>query len=186
MVVAEDEALIRMDLVEMLTEEGYEVVGQAATGEAALTLVSQLAPEVVLLDVRMPVMDGISAAEAISALGTTAVVMLTAFSQRDLVSRASDAGVAGYLVKPVSAADLVPAIEVARARFAERSQLTAQVDNLEERMAERKAIERAKGRLVAGYGMDEAQAYSWLQREAMNRRMSMAQVAAVVNAEAES
>ena len=181
-VVAEDEALIRMDLVEMLAEEGYEVVGQAATGEAALTLVRQLAPDVVLLDVRMPVMDGLSAAQAISELGTTAVVMLTAFSQRDLVTRARDAGAAGYLVKPVSAADLIPAIEVALARFAETAELAAKVDSLQERMAERKEVERAKGKLMSGYGLDEAGAYSWLQREAMNRRMSMAQVAAVINA----
>jgi response regulator NasT len=179
-VVAEDEALIRMDLVEMLAEEGYDVVGQAATGEAAVALVDRLRPDVVLLDVRMPVMDGITAAETIAERHDCAIVMLTAFSERALVERAADAGAAAYLVKPVSAVHLIPAIEVARARRSEAAALSAEVESLEVRLAARKVIERAKGVLMRDYGLDEEGAFAWLRREAMDRRMSMAQVAAVV------
>lgn len=179
-VVAEDEALIRMDLVEMLAEEGYEVVGQAATGEAAVALVERLRPDVVLLDVRMPVMDGISAAEVITSRHACAIVMLTAFSERELVERAAVAGAAAYLVKPVSAVHLIPAIEVARARQSEAAALSAEVETLELRLAARKVIERAKGILMRDFGLDEAGAFAWLRREAMDRRMSMADVAEVV------
>ena len=178
--VAEDEALIRMDLVEMLAEEGYEVVGQAATGEAAVALVERLRPDVVLLDVRMPVMDGISAAEVITSRHACAIVMLTAFSERELVERAAVAGAAAYLVKPVSAVHLIPAIEVARARQSEAAALSAEVETLELRLAARKVIERAKGVLMRDFGLDEAGAFAWLRREAMDRRMSMADVAEVV------
>lgn len=183
-VVAEDEALIRMDLAEMLVEEGYDVVGQATTGEAAVALVERLRPDVVLLDVRMPVMDGISAADAITSRHDCAVVMLTAFSERELVERAAGAGAAAYLVKPVSAVHLIPAIEVARARRSEAAALAAEVESLEQRLAARKVIERAKGVLMRDYGLDEAGAFAWLRREAMDRRMSMTEVAAVVDGEA--
>lgn len=179
-VVAEDEALIRMDLAEMLVEEGYDVVGQAATGEAAVALVERLRPDVVLLDVRMPVMDGISAADAITSRHDCAVVMLTAFSERALAERAAEAGAAAYLVKPVSAVHLIPAIEVARARRSEAAALATEVESLESRLAARKVIERAKGVLMRDYRLDEAGAFAWLRREAMDRRMSMAEVAAVV------
>lgn len=176
-VVAEDEALIRLDLVEMLAEAGYEVVGQAATGEAAVELVGRVRPDVALLDIRMPVMDGLAAAQAILAEHRCAVVMLTAFSDRDLVARARDAGVAGYLVKPVAPGDLVPAIELALARFSELTALQQDVAALEGKLATRKTLDRAKALLAARLGLDDEQAYRWLQRTAMDRRTSMAAIA---------
>lgn len=175
-VVAEDEALIRMDLAEMLAEAGYEVVGQAATGEAALELVRRLAPDLIVLDIRMPVMDGLSAAEAIAAEGVTAVVMLTAFSDPELIGRASEVGVSGYVVKPASPANLIPAVEVAWARFRESQDLRGALDRATEELTSRKLIDRAKAKLMAA-GMDEGAAHRRLQQEAMNRRSSMVDVA---------
>jgi response regulator NasT len=176
-VVAEDEALIRLDLVEMLAESGYDVVGQASTGEAALELVRRQRPDVVLLDIRMPVMDGITATELITAEHHCAVVMLTAFSQRDLIERARDAGATGYVVKPVAPSDLVPAIELALAKSREIAELNAQVESLNQALAARKLIDRAKALLQARHGFDDERAYRWLQRSAMDQRTSMAAVA---------
>ncbi len=184
-VIAEDESLIRIDLAEMLSELGYDVVGTASDGATAVRLVSELSPEVAILDVKMPVLDGLTAAEEISALGSTAVVMLTAFSQPELVDRANGAGVMAFLVKPIDPSDLRPAIEVARSRFAEKASLTAELGELAEKLAARKAIERAKGILQSKYGMDESASFRWLQKAAMDGRMSMDAVAAVVIAESE-
>ena len=176
-VVAEDEALIRLDLVEMLTEAGYEVVGQAGDGESAVRVVRQLLPDLVLMDVKMPILDGISAAEALAAEAIAPVVLLTAFSQSDLVERAMAAGVQGYVVKPFSMADLAPAIEIARARFAEVTGLRQDVADLSDRLEARKLVERAKSVLQARFGWDEPTAFAWLQRAAMDGRVSMAEVA---------
>jgi response regulator NasT len=176
-VVVEDESLIRLDLVEMLTEAGYEVVGQAADGESGVRLVRELRPDVVLMDVKMPVLDGVSAAEALAADSIAPIVLLTAFSQSDLVERALAAGVQGYVVKPFTLAELRPAIEIARARFAEVHVLRNGVADLEERLEARKAIERAKSTLQAQFGWDEQTAFAWLQRAAMDARVPMADVA---------
>lgn len=176
-VVAEDEALIRLDLVEMLADAGYEVVGQAATGEAAVELVQRSAPDVVVLDIRMPAMDGLTAAETIMAARPTAIVMLTAFSERDLIARARDAGAAAYLVKPVAPSDLVPAIEMALARFQDLMALQDDVATLNRQIVARKSIDRAKALLQARMGFNDEQAYRWLQRTAMDRRTSMAAIA---------
>ena len=174
-VVAEDEALIRMDLVEMLQREGYEVVGQAANGSEAVTLVRTHRPDVALFDVKMPLKDGITAAEELR--GEVPIVMLTAFSQRELVERASSAGVMAYLVKPFSIGDVVPAIEVARSRFVEQTLLQGEVANLEAQLAARKVIERAKGVLMEREQISEPEAFGWIQRAAMDQRISMLQVA---------
>jgi response regulator NasT len=176
-VVVEDEALIRLDLVEMLAEDGYEVVGQAGDGEAGLRLIRELRPDVVLMDVKMPVLDGVSAAEVLAAEQIAPIVLLTAFSQKELVERALAAGVQGYVVKPFSRADLAPAIEVARARFAELCRLQAGVTELEGRLEDRKAIERAKTSLQTRFAWDEQTAFGWLQRSAMDARVPMADVA---------
>ncbi len=176
-VVVEDEALIRLDLVEMLSEAGYEVVGQAGDGESGVRLVRELAPDLVLMDVKMPVLDGISAAEALAVEGIAPIVLLTAFSQSDLVERALAAGVQGYVVKPFSMAELRPAIEIALARFAEVSALRGDLAALEDRLETRKLVDRAKAVLQSRFGMDEQAAFAWLQRAAMDRRMSMAEVA---------
>jgi response regulator NasT len=185
-VVAEDEALIRLDLVEMLREEGYDVVGQAADGEEAVRLAEELRPDVVMLDVKMPVLDGISAAERITAARIAPVVMLTAFSQRELVERARDAGAMAYLVKPFTQSDLVPAIELAVSRHAEITTLEAEVADLGERLETRKRVERAKSLLQEKYGLSESEAFRWLQKSAMDRRLSMREVADVVVREVES
>ena len=175
--VAEDEVLIRMDLAEMLTEEGYDVVGQAGDGAAAVELAERLRPDLVILDVKMPVLDGIAAAERIASARIAPVVILTAFSQRDLVERARDAGAMAYLVKPFTKSDLVPAIEMAMSRFAELSQLEAEVADLNERLETRKSVERAKNVLQEQLKLSEPDAFRWIQKTAMDLRLSMRQVA---------
>ena len=177
MVVAEDEALIRLDLVEMLTEEGYDVVGQAGDGEQAVALTTELKPDLVVMDVKMPKLDGISAAERIAKERIAPVVMLTAFSQRELVDRARLAGAMAYVVKPFGKADLIPAIEIARARFAEIAAVEAEVSDLTERLESRKAVDRAKGMLQTGLGLSEPEAFRWIQKTAMDLRKSMREVA---------
>jgi two-component system, response regulator PdtaR len=176
-VIAEDEALIRMDLAEMLAEEGYDVVGQAADGQQAVELAEQLRPDLVILDVKMPVLDGIAAAERIAGQRIAPVVMLTAFSQRELVERARDAGAMAYLVKPFSQSDLVPAIEMAISRFAELAALESEVADLNDRLETRKAVERAKTVLQRDLGLSEPDAFRWIQKTAMDLRLSMRQVA---------
>ena len=175
--IAEDEALIRMDLAEMLAEEGYDVVGEAGDGERAVELVESVRPDLVILDVKMPKLDGIAAAERIARQRIAPVVMLTAFSQRDLVERARDAGAMAYLVKPFVQADLVPAIEMARSRFAELAALEAEVLDLTDRLATRKAVDRAKGVLQEELSLTEPEAFRWIQKTAMDLRLSMRQVA---------
>ena len=171
--IAEDEALIRLDLKEMLEEEGYSVVGEVGDGQQAVDLARELTPDLVILDIQMPVLDGLSAAEQIAGGRIAPVIVLTAFSQRELVERARDAGAMAYLVKPFSKNDLVPAIEVARGRFAEMSALDGEVRTLEERLETRKVVEKAKGRLMAEQGLTEAAAFRWIQQTAMNQRTSM-------------
>ncbi|MGY1847064.1 ANTAR domain-containing response regulator [Blastococcus sp. SYSU DS1021] len=171
--IAEDEALIRLDLKEMLEEEGYLVVAEVGDGQQAVERAEELRPDLVILDIQMPVLDGLSAAEQIASARVAPVIVLTAFSQRELVERARDAGAMAYLVKPFSKNDLVPAIEVARGRFAEMTALDGEVKSLEERLETRKVVERAKGRLMADQGMTEAEAFRWIQRTAMNQRTSM-------------
>jgi AmiR/NasT family two-component response regulator len=179
-VIAEDEALIRLDLKEMLEEDGYEVVGEAGDGETAVRLTVELRPDLVILDVKMPVLDGISAAERIAADRIAPVVILTAFSQRELVERARDAGAMAYLVKPFTMADLVPAIEMAVSRYQEVKALEAEVGNLQERLETRKIVDRAKGLLQAAHGWTEPEAFRWIQKASMDRRLSMRAVAEVV------
>ncbi len=176
-VVVEDEALIRLDLVEMLAEAGYDVVGQAADGQTGVRIVRELLPDVVLMDIRIPVLDGLSAAEVLSAEGIAPIVMLTAFSQSDLVERAQSAGVHGYVVKPFTMADLRPAIEIARARFAETAELRGDVAQLAAALETRKLVERAKAALMVRFGWDEQAAFEWLRRSAMDRRTDMGEVA---------
>lgn len=176
-VIAEDEALIRLDLAEMLGDLGYDVVGQAADGEHALALVEELRPDLVLMDVKMPRLDGIAAAERIARDRVAPVVMLTAFSQRELVERARDAGAMAYLVKPFSESDLTPAIEMAVSRFAELQQLEAEVADLTDRLETRKALDRAKGVLQQQLSISEPEAFRWIQKTAMDLRLSMRQVA---------
>jgi response regulator NasT len=176
-VIAEDEALIRLDLAEMLAEEGYEVVGQAADGERAVELVRDLRPDLVVLDVKMPKLDGISAAELIARERIAPVVILTAFSQRELVERAREAGAMAYLVKPFAPSDLVPAIEMAVSRFAEVTELEREVADLQERLETRKVVDRAKGVLQATLQVSEPDAFRWIQRTAMDLRLSMREVA---------
>jgi response regulator NasT len=176
-VIAEDEALIRMDLAEMLAEEGYQVVGQAGDGERAIELAEQERPDLVVLDVKMPRLDGISAAQRIAEQRIAPVVILTAFSQRDLVERARDAGAMAYLVKPFNKSDLMPAIEMAVSRFTELRQLEAEVADLTDRLQTRKVVDRAKGELQRQLGVSEPDAFRWIQKTAMDLRMSMRQVA---------
>ena len=175
--VAEDEALIRLDLKEMLEEEGYDVVGEAANGEEAVRLAEELKPDLVILDVKMPVLDGISAAERIVATRVAPVVMLTAFSQRELVERAVDAGAMAYLVKPFAKSDLRPTIEVAVSRHAQLTALEKEVTDLTDRLETRKVVDRAKGRLQSEHGMSEPDAFRWIQKTSMDRRTSMRAVA---------
>jgi AmiR/NasT family two-component response regulator len=176
-VLAEDEALIRLDLAEMLMEEGYEVVGQAGDGERAVQLVEELRPDLVVLDVKMPKVDGITAAARIAELRVAPVVILTAFSQRELVERAREAGAMAYVVKPFGKADLVPAIEIARSRFAEVQQLEAEVADLTDRLETRKLVDRAKGVLQRRLGISEPEAFRWIQKTAMDLRRPMREVA---------
>ena len=175
--VAEDEALIRMDLVELLTDEGYDVVGQAADGEQALALARELEPDLVVMDVKMPKMDGITAAEHIAEERIAPVVMLTAFSQRDLVERARKAGAMAYVVKPFDASDVVPAIEIALARFDEIRAVEDEVADLQERLDSRRVVEQAKGLLMEGLGLSEPEAFRFIQKTAMDLRKSMREVA---------
>ncbi len=176
-VIAEDEALIRLDLAEMLAEEGYDVVGQAEDGEKAIALAESLQPDLVILDIKMPRLDGLAVAERVAAQRIAPVVILTAFSQRDLVERARDAGAMAYLVKPFSKTDLVPAIEMAVSRFAELRQLEGEVHDLGEQLATRKALDRAKGVLQQQLGLSEPESFRWVQKTAMDLRLSMRQVA---------
>lgn len=175
--VAEDEALIRMDLVELLKDEGYDVVGEAGDGEQALQLARDLEPDLVVMDIKMPRMDGITAAEEIAKDRIAPVVMLTAFSQRDLVERAQKAGAMAYVVKPFDASDVVPAIEIAMARFAEIREIEDEVADLEGRLESRKAVDQAKGILQAQLDLTEAEAFRWIQKTAMDLRKSMREVA---------
>jgi response regulator NasT len=176
-VIAEDEALIRMDLAEMLAEEGFEVVGQAGDGETAVALAEQHRPDLVVLDVKMPRLDGIAAAQRIASQRIAPVVILTAFSQRDLVERARDAGAMAYLVKPFTKNDLVPAVEMAMSRFAEVQLLEAEVLDLTDRLETRKLVDRAKGVLQEQLALSEPDAFRWIQKTAMDLRLSMRQVA---------
>ena len=176
--VAEDEALIRMDLVEMLGEAGYTVVAQASNGEEAIALATEHQPDLCILDVKMPVLDGISAAEKIISIAP--VLMLTAFSQRELVDRARDAGVMAYVVKPFTISDLVPAIEIAISRHTQMRSLADEVADLHERLETRKVIDRAKGILMKALNLTEPEAFSWIQRAAMDRRITMKEVAEAV------
>ena len=176
--VAEDETIIRLDLVEMLTEAGYEVVAQAENGAVAVDLAKLHKPDLAILDVKMPEMDGITAAEQIITLAP--VLMLTAFSQRDLVERARDAGVMAYVVKPFSISDLIPAIEIAISRHAQMKSLESEVADLYERLETRKIIDRAKGILMKAMNLSEPESFAWIQKTAMDRRISMKQVAQAV------
>jgi response regulator NasT len=178
--VAEDETLIRMDLVEMLQEAGYEVVGAASDGSEAVSLAESLKPDLSILDVKMPVLDGISAAEKI--ISISPVLMLTAFSQKDLVERARDAGAMAYVVKPFTINDLVPAIEISISRHKQMKSLEAEVADLHDRLETRKVIDRAKGILMKALNLSEPEAFSWIQRAAMDRRITMKEVSeAVIN-----
>jgi len=176
--VAEDEALIRMDLVEMLQGAGYEVIAEATNGQEAVELAQLHKPDLAILDVKMPVMDGISAAEKI--INLAPVLMLTAFSQKELIDRARDAGVMAYVVKPFTISDLIPAIEIAISRHLQMRSLADEVADLHERLETRKLIDRAKGILMKALNLSEPEAFSWIQRAAMDRRMSMKAVAAAV------
>lgn len=179
-VIAEDEALIRLDLKEMLEEDGYAVVAEAGDGEAAVALAAEHRPDLVILDVKMPILDGISAAEQIVSRRIAPCLILTAFSQRDLVERARDAGAMAYLVKPFTKSDLVPAIEMAVSRHEEIAALEREVGTLSERLETRKLVERAKGLLMSEHGWSEPQAFRWIQKASMDRRLSMRQVAQIV------
>jgi response regulator NasT len=179
-VIAEDEAIIRLDLKELLEEEGYEVVGETGRGDEAVELVRNLGPDLAILDIKMPGMDGLSAARHIAGERLAAVLILTAFSQRDLIEQARDAGALAYLVKPFQKSDLIPAIEVALGRHAEQSSLESEVRDLAERLEARKIIDRAKGILMDRYGKNEQEAWRFLQTQAMNRRTKVHEVAALV------
>ena len=177
LLIAEDEAIIRLDLKEMLEEEGYAVVGEAADGEAALRLAREQTPDLVIMDVKMPGMDGLTAAGKIVDEQLGAVLILTAFSQRDLVQRAAKAGAMGYLVKPFQKSDLMPAIDIALARHAQLTAVRGESANLSEQLDTRKAVDKAKGRLMDGRGLTEADAFRHIQKRAMNERRSMRAIA---------
>lgn len=177
-VVAEDETLIRMDLVEMLTESGYQVVAQATNGQEAITLVTEHKPDLIILDVKMPILDGISAAEQL--INMCPVLMLTAFSQKELVERARDSGVMAYVVKPFTINDLLPAIEISISRYRQMKTLESEVADLYERLETRKLLDRAKGILMEALNLTEPEAFSWIQKTAMDRRIPMKEVAMAV------
>ena len=176
--VAEDEAIIRMDLIEMLQAAGYEVVAAATNGQEAIDLAGEHCPDLAILDVKMPVLDGITAAAKIIEIAP--VLMLTAFSQRELVERARDAGVMAYVVKPFTIGDLVPAIEIAISRHQQMKSLAAEVADLHDRLETRKIIDKAKGILMSALSLSEPQAFSWIQKAAMDRRLTMKEVALAV------
>jgi len=176
-VIAEDEAIIRLDLRELLGEEGYDVVGETGRGDEAVELVRRLRPDLVLLDIKMPGLDGLSAARAIASERLAAVLILTAFSQRDLVEQAREAGAMAYLVKPFQKSELVPAIEIAVGRFAELNALEREVADLQERLAARKTVDRAKGRLMDQHGLTEQEAWRFLQQQAMSNRVQVGEIA---------
>ena len=179
-VVAEDEAVIRLDIVEMLREVGYDVVGEAADGEPAIRLAEELRPDLVVMDIKMPVLDGISAAERIAKARIAPVVLLTAFSQKELVERARDAGAMAYVVKPFSSNDLLPALEIALSRHAEITALESEISDLTDRFETRKLVERAKGLLISSMGLTEPEAFRWIQKTSMDRRLTMREVAETV------
>ena len=179
-VVAEDEALIRLDLAEMLEDAGYQVVGQAPDGQQAVELIREHRPDLVVMDVKMPVLDGISAAQIVGKEHLAPVVMLTAFSDKDLVERARDAGVMAYVVKPFTIDDLRPALDIARSRWDEMRSLEAEIADLGERLETRKAVDRAKGVLMTQLKLSEAEAFRWIQKTAMDRRLGMREVADAV------
>ena len=179
-VVAEDEAVIRLDIVEMLREVGYDVVGEASDGESAIRLAEELRPDLVVMDIKMPILDGISAAERIARARIAPVVLLTAFSQKELVERARDAGAMAYVVKPFTSADLVPALEIALSRHAEISSLESEISDLTERFETRKLVERAKSLLQTSMGLSEPEAFRWIQKTSMDRRLTMREVAETV------
>jgi len=181
-VIAEDEALIRLDVAEMLTEAGFTVLGEAADGEEAVRLAEDLRPDVVVMDIKMPVLDGISAAERIVSARVAPVVLLTAFSQTELIERAGDVGAMAYVVKPFTAADIVPAVEIALSRHAQIVGLEAEIADLSERFETRKLVDRAKGLLQTAYGLSEPEAFRWIQKTSMDKRLTMREVAtAVIN-----
>lgn len=179
-VVAEDESLIRLDIVEILKENGFDVVGEAGDGEEAVALVKEHKPDLVVMDVKMPKLDGISAAEQINREHLAPVVLLTAFSQRELVERASEAGALAYVVKPFTPADLLPAIEIALSRFQQILALESEVADLAERFETRKLVDRAKGILNEKMGLTEPEAFRWIQKASMDRRLTMQDVAKTI------
>ena len=176
-VIAEDEAIIRLDLRELLEEEGYEVVGETGRGDEVIDLVRELRPDLAILDIKMPGLDGLSAARLIAGERLAAVLILTAFSQRELVEQARDAGALAYLVKPFQKSDLLPAIEIARGRFAELAALEREVGDLQERLVARKTVDRAKGRLMDEHAMTEQAAWRFLQQQAMTNRVQVGEIA---------
>jgi response regulator NasT len=176
-VIAEDEAIIRLDLKELLQEDGYDVVGETGRGDEAVELVRDLRPDLVILDIKMPGLDGLSAAREIAGDRLAAVLMVTAFSQRELVEQARDAGALAYLVKPFQKSDLIPAIEVALGRFAELTALERDVEDLQARLEARKNIDRAKGRLMDDHGLPEQEAWRFLQQQAMANRVKIDEIA---------
>jgi two-component system, response regulator PdtaR len=176
-VIAEDEAIIRLDLRELLEEEGYEVAGETGRGDEVIDLVRELRPDLAILDIKMPGLDGLSAARLIAGERLAAVLILTAFSQRELVEQARDAGALAYLVKPFQKSDLLPAIEIARGRFAELAALEREVGDLQERLVARKTVDRAKGRLMDEHAMTEQAAWRFLQQQAMTNRVQVGDIA---------